>query len=615
MKAKDTAAQCRHYAMCKIDFLGTGVCPAGKKHRYVSFYPQGRMDIYARLAKGDLELTPALVEIAESCVECGRCDIQCYFATQLKPSGVASALKTEVQELLKEGTPAPTASKPLLMELRGIAGEEWATSDPAHMAAYCSDPCPTSRDTLPEYVVLPSSTEEVRQIVELCRREGLEYTVRGNGSSVMGFVLTGGLVIDVARMDSISFDEDNWCVRVGAGVSSFRLQKEAGKRGYRVNAAEPAALYCSNIVCSGIFSLYSSSLGTGADNVLDAEFVSEEGTVFRLSQKDAPNCYAFSRKDMPPPGVCTEALVRLYPVLPEEKGILVPFSSMEEAVDYSRELGMRRIGSAVGLLGREYFATFTAPTAETGAKLREVMSEVLEMEYMVLVLGDEYHLNAARQIAPGVIEQEAVDALVLGMPNLLEGEVVDLVGGLESDEPPYAILTDPGIYPLLQAALRPSSESLASCVDQELKEAYRKLYSRPQLTDMVWLNDFRIVSTRMGREGHVVAFIVYLPLEDAALVKKIDEAFQKVAEECGVRGAFGFLTPLDTGKMAVLEWDMYLDHTDEDQVQRMQRAMGETAMMLERFSESRPRVLWIRYVFNQGFSRKESFLYHSACGG
>lgn len=615
MKAVETANQCRHYAMCKIDYLGTGSCPAGRKHRYVSYYPQGRMDIYARLAEGELELTPGLVEIADSCVECRKCDIQCYFATQLKPSSVASALKKRVGKLLEKAKPSETVSKPFLKELRKIVGEEWATSDPGHLAAYCSDPCPTSQETLPCFVVLPSSTEEVRRIVELCLAEGMEYRVRGNGSSVMGFVLTEGLVIDVARMDGISFNEDNWCVTVGAGVSSFDLQQQAHERGYRVNAAEPAALYCSNIVCSGIFSLYSSSLGTGADNVIDAEFVSKDGTVFRLSQKEAPNCFAFSREDAPPPGVCTEAVVRLYPLLKDEKGILVPFSSMEEAVDYSRELGIRRIGSAVGLLGREYFATFTAPTAESALKLREVMSEVLELEHMVLVLGDEYHLRAAGEIAPCVIEQETVDALVLGMPDLLDGEVLEIVKCLESEEPPYTVLTDSGIIPLLEAVLRPSSKRLASCVDDELQDAYRQLYSRSELTDMVWLNDFRIVSTRMGREGHVVAFIVYLPLEDSSLVKKLDRAFQKVTEDCGVRGAFGFLTPLDTGKMAVMEWDMYLDHTDQGQMESMRRAMGETAMMLERFSEAHPRVLWIRYVFNQGFSRKESFLYHRACGG
>src|SRR3989304_208991 len=45
-----TASQCRHYAMCKIDYLGSGLCPPGKRYHYVSYYPQGRMDLYAALA-------------------------------------------------------------------------------------------------------------------------------------------------------------------------------------------------------------------------------------------------------------------------------------------------------------------------------------------------------------------------------------------------------------------------------------------------------------------------------------------------------------------------------------------------------------------------------------
>ena len=34
-----TAKNCRHYAMCKIDFLGSGVCRSGLEKHYVSFYP------------------------------------------------------------------------------------------------------------------------------------------------------------------------------------------------------------------------------------------------------------------------------------------------------------------------------------------------------------------------------------------------------------------------------------------------------------------------------------------------------------------------------------------------------------------------------------------------
>jgi len=34
-----------HCGMCRIDFLGTGLCPSGKKHGFLAYWPQGRMEI------------------------------------------------------------------------------------------------------------------------------------------------------------------------------------------------------------------------------------------------------------------------------------------------------------------------------------------------------------------------------------------------------------------------------------------------------------------------------------------------------------------------------------------------------------------------------------------
>ena len=48
-----TARNCRHYAMCKIDFLGSGVCASGLEKHFASYYPQGRMILYEALAHVD----------------------------------------------------------------------------------------------------------------------------------------------------------------------------------------------------------------------------------------------------------------------------------------------------------------------------------------------------------------------------------------------------------------------------------------------------------------------------------------------------------------------------------------------------------------------------------
>ena len=104
-EARKTASQCRHYAMCKIDYLGTGICPSGVERHFVSYYPQGRMDIFRGLADGVLPLTEALIDIADTCTLCGLCEMQCHFVTGLRPLRVMTALKDYVAVLRSKNRP------------------------------------------------------------------------------------------------------------------------------------------------------------------------------------------------------------------------------------------------------------------------------------------------------------------------------------------------------------------------------------------------------------------------------------------------------------------------------------------------------------------------------
>ncbi|MFO7735943.1 MAG: FAD-dependent oxidoreductase, partial [bacterium] len=446
----------------------------------------------------------------------------------------------------------------------------------------------------------------------LCRREGVEYTIRGNGSSAMGFVLGPGLIIDTTRMKKMEFDTGNRAVTIGAGVSAFELQKEAVARGYRVIAAEPSALYCANIMCSGLFSLFSSSYGTGTDNLIDVEFVSKEGDIFSLSQRDAPNLYGFSKSEPPVQEICTQAVVKLHPIVKDESAIAVPFSNMQSAMIYAKKLNMRHIGLGIGVLGGEYLSTFISPTSELAETLRNIFHKELGIEYLVMVLGNKHHLEAARDMAPVVLEQEVMRALILGIPALGEEGLIQILRGMEGELKPYEILAKPEMLPIIETALDPSPEQLSEAVDPDLRSFYKKLYNRTELTDMLWLNTFRIVSSRMGRDGHLIVTILYVPLDNIPQVEKIHKEFKKLTNRCDVRGEFGFLTPVDQGAMGIFEWDMYLDHANPEEVKKMQKAMEELVVMVKGFSQQDPRVLWIGDVLNKGFSRKEAYLYHGA---
>ena len=597
--------------MCKIDFLKTGLCPSGTKKHYVSYYPQGRMDICNALAHDLLPLTQALVDIADTCTLCGICDKQCHFVTGMRPTTAMKALKDHVETLLKEGNKIEVVREDAVLKgLRDIVGGEWATNDPAILAAYSNDPFPLKDMQMPGYVVLPSSTDEVVKIVNLANEVGLPYVVRGNGGSVFGIVFSDGVVIDMNRMKSIVIDEENCVAIVGPGATSFDVQREVYKHGFRVNVAEPAATLCGNIICTGIFSTWSNAYGVAADNLVNAEFVDARGNVFGLADENAPNLFAFRDQIMPPPpAICTKAYVRMYPTTEDEEGLLVPFAHFDDAVSFARELSKRRIGLALAVLGDHYLSTFMSPTAHLADKVKTCLTGALGIGAVVLVVGDKYAREAVQKMATTTIDNRLFRMLMLGLPNLVEDKWTDLLCDFEGDRYPYEILCKEEMYPLIEAALSPSPETLAGVVDQDLRDFYTQLYTRPEMTDLVWLNMFRIVSSRMARHKHVVAFILYVPLDRVERVNEINAMFKEVGDRHSIDNAYGFLTPMDFGKRAVLEYDYYIDQTDKSDTERIGKAMAELGPMLEKLRADTKGIEIMQYILSQGCARKEHFLY------
>jgi hypothetical protein len=608
-EARTLAAQCRHYAMCKIDYLATGLCPSGPEKHFVTYYPQGRMDLYRGLAEGRIPVTEALLDAADTCTMCGICDAQCHFVTGMQPTTVMRALKDYVEAFRRdEGEVVRPVEDEALRKLRAIVGRDWASNDPAVLWTYADDPFPLAGPQMPRCVVLPGSRDEIAAIVRLASALGFAIAIRGNGGSVFGFVFTDGIVLDMARMRGIVFDLDNWTAAVEPGVTSFELQQEAFRRGLRINAAEPAATVCGNLVCTGTFSTWSNVYGTAADNFVDMEFVGRDGRVFRLNEKAGPNHYAFEHRVAPSPGICTKAFVKLHPATDDEEGLLVPFMDLDAAVAFARELGQRRIGLAVAVLGAHYIAGFLSPDEDLARRLKEALPEALGVNYAVFAIADRFARDAIRKMAPAVIDAGLLRLLMLGLPRLVEPRWLELAREYEGG-PPFDLLCRPEMRPLVEAALLPSPETIAAAVPEGLRPFYRELYARPEMTDMVWLNMHRIVSARMSRRKHMFAFLVYVPPARLDVIHEILDGFARVAEAHRIDHDFGFLTPMDFGKRAILEYDYYVDHTDPSEKEKIARAMPELDPWLDTLAARVPGVLSLKYVFSQGCARKESFLY------
>ena len=487
-----TAKNCRHYAMCKIDFLGSGVCTSGLEKHFVSFYPQGRMILYESLADNKITVTEKCVEIADSCNMCGKCDYQRYFLNEMRPTKVMEALKNHVATFIKNGGKIKTSKDDILLtEIKKIVGKDWATNDEAITITYSHDLSAISEPKLPGYVVLPGTKEEIAALVKLFNKNKITYTLRGNGQNLLGFAINEGVIIDLNRMKTIEFDEKNWLVKVGPGVAAFDLQKQAQKRGYRINAAEPAALLCANIMCSGIMSTFSTTYGINADNFINAEFVDHNGSFFNLNETSSPNLYSYKNLEHKnSPGICV-ADIRLHPV---------------------------------------------------------------------------------------------------------------------TDDEPYSYLKVKSFAQLFETALSPSAKLYAQQVDKDLIPFFEKLFSLPEMTDLVWLNMYRIMSTRLGRKKPFLPALLYLPI-DKKLINEFSDKFRLIAEKHHIDNDFGFITPIDNGKRCIFEYDFFYDYNDPEEIKRIRQVGMEANMLIDEYSVETGVVKGHPYVLYQGFCRKENLLY------
>jgi len=422
-------------------------------------------------------------------------------------------------------------------------------------------------------------------------------------------VFSEGAVLDLNRMKTMEFDEKNWLVKVGAGTTAFDLQREARKRGYRVHTAEPAALVCANIMTSGLLSTFSTAYGVSADNFIDAEFVARDGSTFRLNDITAPNLFAFhnANAEHEPFAICVSVGMKLHPVTDDEEGILVPFESLDKALDFAKDCATRHIGLAIGVLGEEFISSFLAPTKKRADEVRDIFSQKLGMPYLVLLIGDKYARGSVREMGYPVIDQKLFKTLFHGLSALKSAKWLDLLKELSNDEP-FSYLRLGQFADLAETALAPSSAQLTQDIDPDLSPFYADVYSRPEMTDLVWLNTFRIMSSRYNREKPCVALVCYLPI-DTALIEEIQGRFREIAEKHHLKGGLGFITPIDSGKRCVWEHDLYFDHNDSAEVASVQQAAYESGALLDDYSIKTGTIRQVRYVVNQGCCRKENLLY------
>lgn len=175
-------------------------------------------------------------------------------------------------------------------ELESAVEKEFVSREPAVLDGYAWQPMgnedPAKRVKRPVAVVLPSSAEEVQEVVRVCNRHGLRFKAFATGWGIFSAVTYDNVVhIDLRRMDRIlDLDERNMYAVVEPCVCGAQLQAEAMKVGLIIH------IIGAGPVCSPLASA-TSGWGVGWDsvymsysarNVLGVEWVLPEGEIIRL---------------------------------------------------------------------------------------------------------------------------------------------------------------------------------------------------------------------------------------------------------------------------------------------------------------------------------------------
>ena len=143
--------------------------------------------------------------------------------------------------------------------LAEVVGPDFISDDPAIRECYSRDPHPSitvrkmDKDpvTVPDLIVLPSSTEEVQGVLRIANRYGIHVIPMGSGDNLTGCCIPRRprtMTLDLKRMNKIlEVDEENKCIRMQPWVSYARIQAECMKRGLW-NGGTPAAPSSNNAI-------------------------------------------------------------------------------------------------------------------------------------------------------------------------------------------------------------------------------------------------------------------------------------------------------------------------------------------------------------------------------
>ncbi|GAA6201847.1 FAD-linked oxidase C-terminal domain-containing protein [Aquicoccus sp. SU-CL01552] len=174
----------------------------------------------------------------------------------------------------------------LVTRLSQVLPPEALIHDPAETRAYECDAL-TAYKCAPMLAVLPSSTQEVSEVLRICHEEGVPVVPRGSGTSLAGGALptADSVILGVARMnDVLETDYDNRIIRVQTGRTNLSVTGAVEEEGFFYAPDPSSQLACAiagNIAMNS-GGAHCLKYGVTTNNLMGVTLVQMDGTVVEI---------------------------------------------------------------------------------------------------------------------------------------------------------------------------------------------------------------------------------------------------------------------------------------------------------------------------------------------
>ncbi len=250
---------------------------------------------------------------------------------------------------LKEERVDPKVTK----ALQDIVGETNAT-DKKHIRYAYSYDLTFVEAKAPEYVVMPTTVEQIQQVMKFANQEKISVTPFTAGTNIGGLCIPedGGIVMDLKQMNRILKinDELHYAI-IEPGVSHAQFAHELAKYGFRWSwpVGPPSASVSSNALCHGIGGM-SGRYGLNSEEITSMEVVLPTGELVRLGscaiQEDSwHSCMPLPRMDgmftgwLGTTGIVTKIGLRVHPMPPYLKVFTTSAENLGDMASYCRTIG------------------------------------------------------------------------------------------------------------------------------------------------------------------------------------------------------------------------------------------------------------------------------------